>query len=82
MPRCYLTLDNSSGAADISGQFFTLAGASRGDRARTIGVEQYLRWQRDEAEKLGGNPKAEKSGGEKYAPKPQRQKNPGQKNKK
>jgi hypothetical protein len=51
-PGCYLTLDNSSGAADIAGQFFNLAGASRGDRARTIGVQQYLQWQRSEAERL------------------------------
>jgi hypothetical protein len=43
-PGCYLTLDNSSGAAEISGRFFNLASASRGDRARTIGVQEYLQW--------------------------------------
>jgi hypothetical protein len=52
-PGCYMTLDNSSGAAQIAGSFFNLAGASRDDRARTITLAQYLDWQRKEAEKLG-----------------------------
>jgi hypothetical protein len=43
-PSCYLTLDNETGAAEISGRMFNLAAASRGDRARTITTSQYLAW--------------------------------------
>jgi hypothetical protein len=35
-PGCYLALDNETGAADIGGACFTIAGSSRRDRARTI----------------------------------------------
>jgi hypothetical protein len=52
-PACYLALDNEVGAAEIDGRFFTIAGTSRHDRARAMDEEQYLTWQRKEAEKLG-----------------------------
>lgn len=50
---CYYTLDNESGGATIAEQFFTIAGSSRGDKARTLTEAQYRKWQRREAAKLG-----------------------------
>jgi hypothetical protein len=50
---CYRILDNYCGAAEIRGQTFNLAGASRSDRARSINEDQYQEWQRREAAKLG-----------------------------
>ncbi len=52
-PGCYLKLDNEVGMAIIGGETFTIAGASRFDRARCITIEQFHRWQRREAKKLG-----------------------------
>ena len=50
---CYRILDSYYGAAAIRGQTFSLSGTSRSDRARSINEEQYQKWQRREAAKLG-----------------------------
>jgi hypothetical protein len=51
----YWLLDKESdcGDATIAGEFFTLAGASRHDKARRIGETDYWKWQQKEAKKLG-----------------------------
>ena len=50
---CYSILDNYSGRAEVSGRLFNLAGASRGDKARTIDEAKYRKFRRREADKLG-----------------------------
>ena len=51
---CYSTIDGTvAGFAKIGGKRFNLAGASRGDKATTINEEQYRKFQRKEAAKLG-----------------------------
>jgi hypothetical protein len=50
---CYSTLDNYLGAAEIGARMFTMAGASRGDRATTIDEAKYRKLQKQEAAKLG-----------------------------
>lgn len=50
---CYLRLDNNSGAAEIGGKVFNIAGASRGDKASTINEAKYLAFQKREAKKMG-----------------------------
>ena len=51
---CYTTIDGSvAGIAKIGGKNFSLAGSSRGDKATTINEEQYRKFQRKEAAKLG-----------------------------
>jgi hypothetical protein len=55
-------LDGDDEAAWIGGQFYTMAGTSRGDKARTLTQEQYRAWQWKEVAKLGIDPPADPSG--------------------
>ena len=55
-PACYLQLDSFDGTATIDGQFFTMAGESRRDKAVTLTEKTYRAWQRREAAKLGLDP--------------------------
>jgi hypothetical protein len=50
---CYSTLDNYRGDAEIARRMFTMAGASRGDKATTIDEAKYRKFQKQEAAKLG-----------------------------
>ncbi|QDV37380.1 hypothetical protein [Tautonia plasticadhaerens] len=50
---CYSILDNDSGMAEVGGKAFTIAGASRGDKAATIDEAKYRRFRRKEAARLG-----------------------------
>ena len=51
--RCYSTLDNYSGLAEVAGKLFNIAGASRADKAAIIDEVKYRKFQRREAEKIG-----------------------------
>lgn len=51
---CYQILDNFSGAAEIPGRgMFNLAGLSRYGKARIVDEEQYQRFQRRQAARMG-----------------------------
>ncbi|HWT83347.1 MAG TPA: hypothetical protein VN648_31640, partial [Candidatus Methylomirabilis sp.] len=51
---CYSTIDGTVlGYAEIGGERYSLAGASRGDKATMINEEQYRKFLRKEAAKLG-----------------------------
>jgi hypothetical protein len=50
---CYSILDNEIGMAEVAGDLYNLAGASRGDQATTIDEDQYAKFRRKEAAKLG-----------------------------
>jgi len=50
---CYRTVDNETGFAEIGGKKFNLAGKSRRDKATMVNQEQYLMFQKKEAEKMG-----------------------------
>lgn len=50
---CYHQLDNDYGACEISGRQFSIAGCSRGDKARVMNQLDYQKWQVREAAKIG-----------------------------
>jgi hypothetical protein len=51
--RCYRTLDNEVGVAEIGARAFNLAGASRGDKAAVIDDAKWLAFRRKEAARMG-----------------------------
>lgn len=50
---CYILLDSPDGTCVIDEKRFNIAGSSRFDRARTIRTDEYVKWQKKEAAKLG-----------------------------
>lgn len=51
--HCYIQLNSPSGGCEINDKLFTIDARSRQDRASTIGVKDYEKWQKEEATKLG-----------------------------
>jgi hypothetical protein len=52
-PTCYGRLDSNGGGERFNGMFFTLAGRSRSNKARTFTRAKYEAYQQQQARKLG-----------------------------